>query len=79
MGKYKKVLPSSVKIPRSSQGTPAMGTDILKLSQHSRVDLHSERTSNPTYPLLVISSLQLISCQRENGPDRAFWPEIDLM
>lgn len=47
MGKYKKVLPSSVKIPCSSQGTPALGKDILKLSQHSRADLNSEKPINP--------------------------------
>lgn len=51
MGKYKKVLPSSVKAPRSSQGTPALGTGVLNLSQHSGVDLCSEKPINPSYPL----------------------------
>lgn len=39
MGQYKKVLPSSVKFPCSSQGKPALDTEALKVSQHNRVDL----------------------------------------
>lgn len=52
MGKYEKVLPSSVKFPCSRQGITALGTGTLKLSQHSRVDLCSENPISPTYPLL---------------------------
>lgn len=51
MGKYKKLMPSSAKVPHSSQGTTALGTGILNLSQHSGVGLCSEKPINPSYPL----------------------------